>query len=344
MHASNVLHDHRAVLACVAGDASKGSFERAAKNVDTGQDVASRLNRVERRRGVDEGNPTTRDDAFLDGGSGRAQRVLDPVLLLLELSLGRGADLDHGNATGELRESLLELFAIKVRGGVLDLGADLRDASLDIFLGTLSVNERGVVLGGDHTSGGAEIFLGDAVELATDLFRDHASASQRGDVAEHFLAAVTEARRLDREGLEAALKLIDDEGGQRFAIDILGKDDERLALAGDHLDRRQDVSNRRNLLVSDENEGILEVRLHALRAGHEVWGDISAVDLHALGELGLELKSLGLLDRDHAVLADTIHDFGDHLTDFRVCGGVGGDLRDLLLALDLGGHLTNASN
>jgi hypothetical protein len=53
------------------------------------------------------------------------QRVLDAGLLLLHLGLGRGADLDDGHAADELGEALLELLAIVVAGGVLDLLADL---------------------------------------------------------------------------------------------------------------------------------------------------------------------------------------------------------------------------
>ena len=71
------------------------------------------------------------DDALFDGRAGRVQRVLDAGLLLLHLGLGRGADLDDGDAADELGEALLELLAVVVGGGVLDLRADLLDAALD---------------------------------------------------------------------------------------------------------------------------------------------------------------------------------------------------------------------
>jgi hypothetical protein len=53
------------------------------------------------------------------------------VLLLLHLRLGGRADLHDGDAAGELGEALLELLAIEVGVGVLDLGLDLVDAALD---------------------------------------------------------------------------------------------------------------------------------------------------------------------------------------------------------------------
>jgi hypothetical protein len=42
------------------------------------------------------------------------QCVFDTGLLLLHLSLSRGADVDDGYATSELREALLELLAIVI--------------------------------------------------------------------------------------------------------------------------------------------------------------------------------------------------------------------------------------
>jgi hypothetical protein len=60
------------------------------------------------------------------------QRVLDAGLLLLHLGLGRGADVDDGHAAGQLGQALLELLAVVVGGGFLDLAADLLDAALDV--------------------------------------------------------------------------------------------------------------------------------------------------------------------------------------------------------------------
>src|SRR6476661_6047514 len=70
----------------------------------------------------------------VDGGPRRGDRVLDAVLLLLELDLGVRADLDDADATGELRETLLELLLVPVGVGALDLGLDLVDAAGDLAL------------------------------------------------------------------------------------------------------------------------------------------------------------------------------------------------------------------
>ena len=67
------------------------------------------------------------------------------------------------------------------------------------------------------------------VELAADLFGDDLAAGEDGDVVEHRLAAVAEARRLDGEHVERAAQLVDDQRRQRLAVDVLGDDDEVLA-------------------------------------------------------------------------------------------------------------------
>src|SRR5690606_30598275 len=56
---------------------------------------------LERGRGLDESHATTGDDALLDGSLRVADGVLDAVLALLELDLGRRARLDDGHATGQ---------------------------------------------------------------------------------------------------------------------------------------------------------------------------------------------------------------------------------------------------
>ncbi len=60
------------------------------------------------------------------------------------------ADADHRHAASELREALLQLLAIIVRGGLLDLRLDLRHAGLDVLLRAGAVDDgRGLLLVAD---------------------------------------------------------------------------------------------------------------------------------------------------------------------------------------------------
>jgi hypothetical protein len=83
-----------------------------------------------------------RQDPFLDRGPGCMHRVIDTILALLDLDLGRTADPDHRDAAGELRQPRLQLLAVVVGGGFLDLRLDLGNPGLDVGLirGTTTVD------------------------------------------------------------------------------------------------------------------------------------------------------------------------------------------------------------
>ena len=106
---------------------------------------------------AEQGHATARDDAFFDGCAGRVQGVFDAGLLFLHLGLGRGADVDDGDAAGELGQAFLQLFAVVVRGGFLDLTADLVDAALDVGALAAAFDDGGVFLVHHDALGAAEV-------------------------------------------------------------------------------------------------------------------------------------------------------------------------------------------
>ena len=199
---------------------------------------------LDRVRRVQQRDTATRDDALLEGGPGCLQRVLDPMLLLLHLRLGGSADLDDCNAAGELRQPLLQLLAVEVRVGVLDLALDLLDPGLDRLAVAGTVDDRGRVLVDDDLAGMTELRQLRVLELETELLGDDLAAREDRDVLEHPLAAVAEARGLDRNGGEDATQLVDDDRRERLTLEVLRDDDERLAGLNDLLEHRQHVLDR----------------------------------------------------------------------------------------------------
>ena len=162
--------------------------------------------------GLDQRDATTGDDALLDGRLRVANGVLDAVLALLELDLGGRADLDDGNAAGELGQALLQLLAVVVGVRLLDLGADLVDPARDLLGVARTLDDRGLVLGDDDLAGAAEQVEAGGLELEADLLGDDLATGEDRDVLQHGLAAVTEARGLDGDRLEGAADLVDDQG------------------------------------------------------------------------------------------------------------------------------------
>ena len=118
--------DDGAVLAGVGDDLAVGAF-RALATMSTpifsspralSRALSTAVDRVQ------EDHAAAGDDAFLGRGAGGVQGVVDEVLAFLHLGLGGRPGLDHRHAAGELGQPLLELLAVVVAGGLLDLVAD----------------------------------------------------------------------------------------------------------------------------------------------------------------------------------------------------------------------------
>ncbi len=268
-------------------------------------------------------------DAFLNRRTGRVERVLDPVLLLLHLDLGRTADADDGDAAGELGQTLLQLLAIVVRGGLLDLRLDLADPGFDVLLLAGAADDGGVFLVDHDLAGAAEHVDGHAFELHAEFIGDQLTSGQDRDVLQHRLAAIAEAGRLDGGDFQAAAQTIDDQRGQRLAFDVFGDDQQRLAGLNHRFEHRQHGLQAGQLLLVQQHVGVLELRGHFLGVGNEIGRQVTTVEFHALDNVDFGFERLVFLDGDDAFIADFLHRLGDHLADRSIAiGRDGADLRD----------------
>ncbi len=153
-----------------------------------------------------------------------------------------------------------------------------------------------------------------------------AVAPVRVDVLEHRLATISVARGLDGTDLEDAAELVDDERRERLAGHVLGDDEQRLLGRHDLLEEGDELGDAVDLVLMDEDEGLLQHDLHRVGVGDEVGGEVAAVELHAFDDVDLGLPALALLDRDHAFLADLLEGLGHDLPDGRIV--VSGDRGD----------------
>src|SRR3954471_12331064 len=345
LHLAHLLHHDRALVAGVGGDPPHRLLDGALHDVDADLLIAAELQAVEHLRCANQRDAAAGDDPLFDRRLGRVHRVLDARLLLLHLGLGRRTDLDHRDAADQLGQPLLQLLAVVVRGGVLDLRANLLDAALDRLGVAAAFHDRRVVLVDRDLLGLAEVLDLDAFELEAEIFGDRLAVGQNRDVLEHRLAAIAEARRLDRGGLQRAAQLVDDQRRQRLTFDVFRDDQQRAAEPRHLLEHRQQILHRADLLLVDQDDRVLEDHFHALGIGDEVRRQVAAIELHAFDHFQRGLERARFLDRDHAVLADLVHRVGDDLADrLVVVGRDGADLRDHVAAdrlghaLDLGGE------
>src|SRR5665647_1495598 len=226
----DLADDDGTVFARVDRDLARRPGQRLAHDLDAGLlVVVLGAQALELLGSTQQGDAAARYDAFFNGRTGRMHRVVHAILALLDFDFGRAADADHRDAARELGQTLLQLLTVVVRGGFLDLRLDLRDAGLDVGLLAGAAHDRGVFLFDHHLLGATEHGKRDVLHLDAEIFRDRLTAGQNGDVLQHRLAAIAEARSFDGSNLEATAQTVDDQGGERFAFDVFSDDDERLA-------------------------------------------------------------------------------------------------------------------
>src|SRR5207249_1601151 len=96
----------------------------------------------------------------------------------------------------------------------------------------------------------------------------------------------------------------------------------------------QDILNGTDLLIRDQDIGVLDRSFHLLRISDEVGRDVTLIDLHTLDILGLEINTTRGLDGDHTIFTDAIHHISDEITNLLVSSGDRSDLGNLFFALN----------
>src|SRR5450759_426979 len=277
--------------------------------------------------GANQGHAATGNDTFFHRSASRVQRVFDTRFLFFHLDFGRSADFDQRHAAGEFRHAFLQFFLIVVAGRFVDLLADALDAAFDCLGVACTVDERSFFLADLDALGPAEVGQRRFFERQADFLGDHGTAGQNRDVFEHRLATIAEARRFHRAGLEDAAEVVDHQRRQRFAVDVFGDDQQRLAGFRHLLEHRQQIADVRDLLVVQQDVGVFQHGDLLLGVVDEVRREIAAVELHAFDHFEFHFKRLAVLDRDHAFLADLFHRFGNFVPNG--CVAVGRDRADL---------------
>ncbi|OQC41239.1 MAG: hypothetical protein BWX66_00788 [Deltaproteobacteria bacterium ADurb.Bin058] len=196
-----------------------------------------------------QGHSTAWNDALFHRGSCRMQGVFNAGLLFLHLGLGRGTNLDDGNATCQLCQALLKLFTIIIGLGVFDLSLDLSNPALDIIGQTSTLDDGRVFFVHDNALCTAQIFQLGVLKLHPQFLADNLGTSEDGDVFQHCFAAVAKGRSLGHGGVKCATNLVDHQGSQSLAFHFLGDNHEGASPFRDLLKNRQQILHRGDFLV-----------------------------------------------------------------------------------------------
>ena len=154
------------------------------------------------------------------------KRVFNTCFLLFHLDFSRCTDFDHSNTACQLRNALLELLAIVVRGCVFDLYTDLANTALDCVRIASTINNGCVVFVHGDALRITEVLEASALEIETYFLRDNRTASQDSDVLQHGLTTIAEARCFTCSDFNDATHVVNNQCRQRLAFYIFSNDDE----------------------------------------------------------------------------------------------------------------------
>ena len=228
----------------------------------------------------------------------------------------------------------MQLLLVEFGRGFFKLLTDLVDAGFDVSFVAVAVHDDRFLFAHADLTGTAQGIETGGFEVQTQLFGDHLTAGEDGDVLQHGFAAIAKARSLHGDGGEGALQLVDHQRGQGFPFHVFGDDQERFALLHHFFEDRQDFLDVAELFIGDQDVGFFQHRFHLVGIGDHVGGDVAAVELHPFDHFQLGGEPFGFLDGDDAVVAHLFHRFGDQFADFLIVRGDGRHLSDRVFALD----------
>src|SRR5206468_3313491 len=184
---ANFAHNDRTFVAGIGNDQPDGLFESTLHYSYADLLVVFELQLLKSRNCSQECDSAARNDTFFHSSTGCMHRVFDTRLLLLHFRLGRRADLDDSHTADELRQPLLQLFAIVVGSRLFDLNANLFHATFYGGVLTATFDDGGVVLVDDNLFRRAQILNFDVLQLDADIFRDRPAIREGCDIVHHRL-------------------------------------------------------------------------------------------------------------------------------------------------------------
>ena len=186
------------------------------------------------------------DDALFGRGLGGVQGVVDQVLAFLHLGLGVRAGLHDRDAAGQLRQAFLELLAVVVAGGLLDLLADLLGAGLDLLLLAAAFDDQRVVLVDDDALGagrGRSSSTFSSLRPRSSLMNLPPVTTARSPIIA--LRRSPKPGALTAQMFSTPRSLFTTSAASASALDVLGDDQQRPAAGDDLVQQRQQLGEVR---------------------------------------------------------------------------------------------------
>ena len=237
------VNHNSAVETSVVSNPERGFGQRVSHGLHPDFLVALELigKFLELPRNLNQHGATTSNNAFLRGSTSGVDGVLDAQLALRNLSLRGTAGLHHGHAAGELSQALFQLLAIPRGIRLVNLATEQFTSGLKIFLGAATVDDDGLILRHGDATSGTEVGLVGLAQAEPDFLIDDGCTGDHSKVVHEGLATVAEVWRLHGAHVQALADRVHDQHRERFALNILGNDQDLLAGLSDFLQHWEEI-------------------------------------------------------------------------------------------------------
>ena len=250
--------------------------------------------------------------------------------------------MDDCNTTGQLANPLLHLFLVKVRSRKCNLVLDFLNPFCNGFLFASTTNQNGVFLVDDCLTNTTQHINGSILQFHIQILGDDSTASQDGNILQHFLSSVAKARSLHCCTLECTTQVVQDNGGQCFAFDIFCNNQQLLAHLYNLFQQRQDFLNVADGSVCQEDQSVIVYDLHLLPIGYHIWRQIATVKLHTFYHFAVGLCGLAFFNRDDTICCHLFHCLCNQLADIFIRRRNGCNSCNILRTVDFLGIFLNA--
>ncbi len=129
------------------------------------------------------------------------------------------------------------------------LSANLLGSRGDVLLLPGAFNDGRVILRHHDLLGGSQLVQLDGLKRSTNVFAEERAGGECCDVAEHCLAPIAKARRLDCANLQHASQTIDNERCERFVLNVFSDEEQALAAGRDLVEEGQEVTQVGDFLL-----------------------------------------------------------------------------------------------
>ena len=263
-----------------------------------------------------QGAATTGNNTLLNGSAGGVQSIIHTVATLFHLSFRGATDANHRHTAGQFGQTLLQFFFVVIRRGVFDLGTDLGAAGVNVAFFAVAIDDGGVVLGDAHFFGCSQHVQCHIFQFDPDVFGNHFTASEDGNVFQHGFATITETRGFHSGHFQTTAQFVHHQCGEGFAFHIFSDNQQRTSTLNHTFQNGQQRLQTAKFFVVQQNERVVQLSDHFFGIGHEVWGQVAAIKLHPFHNIQLRGQTFGFFNSNDAFVAHFFHGAGDHFPDF----------------------------